>query len=161
MNEDFLIDASEQPLEFALLCLDILHDLELEIDENALLEIANPKESFRLQSQLGQDLLLTLQYDADLSHFTAIVATLRPIQNLQCLKQALGMNLLMPAERRFAMDLSSSSLLFTESWLSKGLQLNDLAIGLRVLVHVMQMLMSAKDEGQELQIADTSNFIKV
>lgn len=140
MVEELIFDAEQQPLEFALVALDLLADSELSIEERGELGTVADGEGFSLSMGFGSQLSMTLDHDEERSTFTARVS--RPAAELteSYFKQALSLNALMPEGRRFEFDNERQSLVLAEIWPAAGLQPDTLAAGMHMQLLSMHFL---------------------
>lgn len=160
-DENIDVIAAEQPLEFALLALDLIHDQELNLEESAQGEAAELENGFRLQFELGNALQLTLDYDQEAAAFVARVGATSLPESSERLRVALTLNDLMPLERRFVIDATSQQLMIKESWSTAHLDLARFAAGLRSLIDVMHQFLRFGVVAPHAEPVPDANYIRV
>ena len=84
-----------------------------------------------------------------------------PANKPQQWQLALSMNNLMPLERRFAIDAHTQSLILKESWPTEGLDLANFAAGVRTLINVMHVFLSANVQPVEQNQAPDASYLRV
>jgi hypothetical protein len=160
-DENTTLQASEQPLEFALLALDLIHDQELNLEESAQGEADELENGFRLQFELGNALQLTLDYDQEAAAFVARVGATSLPEPSERLRVALTLNDLMPLERRFVIDATSQQLMIKESWSTGHLDLVRFATGLRSLIDVMHQFLRFEVVAPQAEPVPDASYIRV
>lgn len=137
---DQLPDATTAPFEFALLTLSLIDEEAFNTDDSTDIDAALLEGGFSLKYSLGQALEFSLSYNKDQQQFNAAVRSAEPLEQASKAFLALQLNHLMPVERRFAIDASTKCLVLQESWPSEGLEMTELAEGLRNLIEAMDAL---------------------
>ena len=160
-DENMAVDATEQPLEFALLALDLIHDQEFPMPEIAEQEVAELEDGFRLQFTLGDSLNLTLDYDSEAACFIARVGAESLAEPSERWRVALTLNELMPLERRFVIDATSQQLMIKESWSTAHLDLARFATGLRSLIDVMHQFLRFEVVAPHAEPVPDASYIRV
>jgi hypothetical protein len=160
-DENMAVDATEQPLEFALLALDLIHDQELHLEESAQGEAAELENGFRLQFDLGNALQLTLDYDQEAAAFVARVGATSLPEPSERWRVALTLNDLMPLERRFVIDAASQQLIIKETWYASHLGLAQFATGLRSLIDVMGRFLNFEVVAKQVEPVPDASYIRV
>jgi hypothetical protein len=160
-EEEALWDPVDSPLEFALLALDLLLDQELNPDDALDLQSQDLAEGFSLVHRFRDAIELSISHDAASSVFVGSAAFLTPVCDVQTLQLALQFNGAMPAERRFAMDTVTQGLVLTQTWPAPGLELADLALGLRVLVQGLDMVCRLSPQEAVSPAAESAHFLRV
>jgi hypothetical protein len=156
-----MLEATLQPFEFALLALDLIHDQEQLLDDRTELDAQVLQGGFSLQYTLGADMVFTLDHDEDLTCYIASVGATNPANNSQQWQLALSMNNLMPQERRFAIDAHTQSLILKESWSTEGLDLANFAAGVRTLINMMHVFLSANVQAVAQNQAPDASYLRV
>ena len=160
-DDEILVDSATQPLEFALLALDLIHDQELVLNEHLELNAEVLEGGFALQYTLGNVLYFHLDHDEKLQCFIASVGSLSPSTNPEQWRVALSMNHLMPQERRFTIDAQTESLVLKETWKAQNLDLAMFASDVRSLINAMQMFLSSTEQLVEQEPVSDVNYLRV
>ena len=158
---EMMLEATLQPFEFALLALDLIHDQELVLNDQIELDAQVLQGGFSLQYTLGNDMVFNLDHDEDSTCYIASEGATTPANKPQQWQLALSMNNLMPQERRFAIDAHTQSLILKESWHTEGLDLANFAAGVRTLINVMQVFLSADVQPVAQSQAPDASYLRV
>ena len=161
-EEEVVWDPVESPLEFALLALDILLDQELNPDDALDLETQDMAQGFRLVHRFRDEIELSIDYDTAASVFVGTASLLSAVTDVRALQLALQFNGAMPAGRRFSLDPDTQGLVLTQTWPAAGLELADLALGLRVLVQGLDMVCDRgpQETASPAPAVDPAHFIR-
>jgi hypothetical protein len=158
---EIMPEATLQPFEFALLALDFIDDQELALNDQIELDAQVLQGGFSLQYTLGTDMVFNLDHDEDVACYVVSVGATTSADNPQQWQRALSMNNLMPHERRFAIDAHTQSLILKESWSTEGLDLVNFAAGVRTLINVMQVFLSADVQPVAQSQAPDASYLRV
>jgi hypothetical protein len=141
-NTALLPDASTAPLEFALLTLNLVDEEAFKLDDVTDTDASVLESGFCLTFDLGQQLEFSLSYDEESRHYTGAVCDTDPLEQAQMALLALQLNHHMPQERRFSIDPLNQRLTLNEIWSCEGLEMVNLATGLRNLIDAMMLFLS-------------------
>lgn len=139
---DDMPDATAQPLEFALLALNLVDAEAFTVDDNADIEASVLQGGFSLQYSLGLHFEFALSHDEVTGQYTATISDTRPLGDAQTAVLALQLIHLMPQERRFSLDPTTLRLVLSETWSPDGLDIVQLAEGMRSLIDAMSAFAS-------------------
>jgi hypothetical protein len=159
-TEEFHIDAEHQPLEFALLACDLLSEQSLDPNDATELSAEALTGGFQIALQIGDRLTLHLAYNEATAQYIGTVCTDQRSLTPRHLALALSLNSLMPAKRRFDLNVATGDLQLSETWPANGLALGDLAAGLYVLIQSFDALILGNEAAAPPPTASSMAGIK-
>ena len=141
-NLDEEISAQDQPLEFAVLALDMLTEQSLTESDGAEFESVSEDSGFVLKTAFGNDIILDISYNETEKTLTASASTPMAPRAVTKVMHALALNDMMPANRRFAINGPGQALLLRETWRVSDLVLAEFVLGLHALVQSLYILLN-------------------
>ena len=144
---DIELDCESQPLEFALIVLDIITEEGIDPSDSLMMDPEALNGGFGISLQFGEHIDLTLTYNEKSKTFTGLASVSEVKTSPELLKTALLLNGEMPNRRRFLIT-TSGALGLQETWSLVELEAATLAAGLHRLIEFVNVMALSKESYQ-------------